>query len=91
MLLLTPVRSEVFHANTSLFLSRNERSFISSLGDKSYEVIIVLWGTLGSSGTLLISHSDSIVGLSVKLSLLLFALVSLVLSDFLYYRQFTFL
>jgi glucose uptake protein GlcU len=82
MLLLTPVRSEVFHARTSLFLSRNERSFVSSLGDKSCEIITILSGTLWSSGTLLISHSASIAGLSVKFSLLLFVLASLVLSDF---------
>jgi hypothetical protein len=91
MLLLTPVRLEVFHAKTSLFLSKNERSFVSSLGDRSYEIIIVLSGTLGSRGTLLVSHSGSIAGLSVKLSLFLFALASLVLSDFSSYNQFTFL
>jgi hypothetical protein len=77
MLLLTHVRSEVFHVKTSLFLSRNERSFDSSLGDRSCEIIIVLFGTLGSSETLLVSHSCSIVGLSMKLSLFLFAFVSL--------------
>jgi hypothetical protein len=91
MLLLTSIRSEVFHANTSLFLSRNERSFVSSLGDKSCEIITVLSGTLGSSRTLLISHYGLIAGLSVKLSLLLFALESLVLSDFSSCRQITFL
>jgi hypothetical protein len=41
------MRSEVCHAKTSLFLSKNESSSASSLGDKSYEIITVLSDTLG--------------------------------------------
>jgi hypothetical protein len=49
-----------------LFLSRNKSKVASSLDVKSWDIIIVLSGTLGSSGTLLVSHSDSI-GLLAKL------------------------
>jgi hypothetical protein len=52
MLLLTPVRSKVCHAKTSLFLCWNESSSACSSDDRSWEIIIVLSGTLGSSGTL---------------------------------------
>jgi hypothetical protein len=64
--LLTPIRSEVLHVNTSLFLSRNESNSASSIDVKSWDIITVLSGTLGSSGTLLVSHSSSI-GVLAKL------------------------
>jgi hypothetical protein len=64
--MLTHVRSKVLHANTSLFLSKNESNYASSLDVKSWDIITVLSGTLGSSGTLLVSHSGSI-GLLAKL------------------------
>jgi hypothetical protein len=60
MSLLTPIRSEVHHAKTSLFLSRNESSYVSSFDVKSWEIIRVLSRTLWSNGTLLVSHSGSI-------------------------------
>jgi hypothetical protein len=69
------VRSEVCHAKTSLFLSKNESSSISSSDDSSWEIINVLLGTLGSSGTLLVSHSSSMAGLVTMLALLLSVLV----------------
>jgi hypothetical protein len=71
MLLLTPVRSEVFQVKTSLSLSRNESSSTSYSGDRSWVTIIVLFGTLGSSGTLLVSHSGSMAGLVAMPALLL--------------------
>jgi hypothetical protein len=46
--------------NTSLFLSRKEINSISSLDVKSWEIITVLSGTLGSNGILLVSHFSSI-------------------------------
>jgi hypothetical protein len=52
--MLTPIRSEVCQAKTSLFLSRNESSSASSLADKSWEIITSLSGTLRSKGTLLV-------------------------------------
>jgi hypothetical protein len=76
MPLLTPVRSEVCHAKTSLFLSRNESSSISSSHERSWEIINALFGTLGSSDTLLISHSGSIADLLMMLALLLTVLAS---------------
>jgi hypothetical protein len=85
------MRSEVCHAKTSLFLSRNESNLVSSLGDISWEIITILSGTLGSSRTLSVSHYGSIASLSVKISVLLFALASLALSDFSSCMQFTFL
>jgi hypothetical protein len=60
MAVLTPIISEVLHANTSLFLSRNYNNSVSSFDVRSSEIITVLSGTLGSSGTLLVSHSGSI-------------------------------
>jgi hypothetical protein len=77
ILLLTPMRSEVCLAKISLFLSRNESSLVSSFGDKSWEIIIVLSGTLGPSGTLLVSHFGTIAGLLMKPYVLLVVLVSL--------------
>jgi hypothetical protein len=71
-----PVRSEVFHAKTSPFLFRNESNSISFSGDKSWEIITALYGTLGSSGTLLVSHSGSTVGLLTIPASLLVVLVS---------------
>jgi hypothetical protein len=52
MLLLTPVRSEVFYVKTSLLLSKNDNNLISSSGERSCEIIIALSGSLGSRGTL---------------------------------------
>jgi hypothetical protein len=59
MSLLTPIRSEVLQANTSLFLSRNESNSASSLDVRSWDISTALSGTLGSSGTLLVLHSGS--------------------------------
>jgi hypothetical protein len=50
----------IFHANTSLFLSRKESNLVSLLDAKSWEIITALFGTLGSNGTLLVSHSSCI-------------------------------
>jgi hypothetical protein len=75
MLLLTPVRSEVCHAKTSLFLSRNESNLVSSSRDRSWEIITIIYGTLGSKGTLLVSHSGSMAGLLTMLASLLVVLV----------------
>jgi hypothetical protein len=52
--------------NTSLFLSKNESNSTSLLDVKSWDIIMVLSGALGSSGTLLVLHSGSI-GLLAKL------------------------
>jgi hypothetical protein len=60
MSLLTPMRLEVCHAKTSLFLSRNESNSVSSFDVKFWEIITILSGTLGSNGPLLVSHSGSI-------------------------------
>jgi hypothetical protein len=49
--LLTPTRSEVDHANTSLFLSRKLRISAYSWWLASVPMHTVLSGTLGSSGT----------------------------------------
>jgi hypothetical protein len=35
MLLLTPVRSKVFHANTSMFLSRNDSNSVPPSSERS--------------------------------------------------------
>jgi hypothetical protein len=61
MLLLTPIRSEVVQAKTSLFLSRNDSSSISSFGERSCATSTVLSGTHRSSVTHFVSHSTSIV------------------------------
>jgi hypothetical protein len=50
--LLTPIKSEVDQAKTSLFLSRNYRSFACSSGLISAPMHTVLLGTLGLSATL---------------------------------------
>jgi hypothetical protein len=60
MSLLTPIRSEVLHVNTSLFLYKNESNSVSSSAVQSWEIVTTLSGTLGSSGILLVSHSSSI-------------------------------
>jgi hypothetical protein len=91
MSLLKPIRSEVCHAKTSLLLSSNESSSFSSLDDRSCEIITALSGTLGSNGTLLVSHSGSIVGLLAKLTPLLVAVASLQPYAFSSCKQFTFL
>jgi hypothetical protein len=49
--LLTPTRSKVNHANTSLFLSRKLRIFACSCLLALVPMYTVLSGTLGSSGT----------------------------------------
>jgi hypothetical protein len=90
MSLLTPVRSEVFYANKSLFLSRKDSNSVSSLDVKSWEIITVLSSTLGSNGTLLVSHSSSI-GLLAELPSPSFLVVLLLPSAFSTYIQFTFL
>jgi hypothetical protein len=87
--LLTPVRSEVFHANTSLFLTRNENYSASSLDVKSWDIITILFGTLGSSRTLFVSHFGSI-GLLAKLPSLSFLAMLLQPYAFSSCRQFTF-
>jgi hypothetical protein len=58
--LLTPIKSEVDEAKTSLFLSRNCRSFTCSSGLISAPMHTVMSGTLGSSATLVKSPSASI-------------------------------
>jgi hypothetical protein len=55
----------------SLFLSRNESSLVSSSTVRSWEIIIVLFGTLGSEGTLFVSHSGSMTVLVPVLALFL--------------------
>jgi hypothetical protein len=50
--LLTPIKSQVDQARTSLFLSRNCRSFACSSRLISALIHTVLFGTLGSSATL---------------------------------------
>jgi hypothetical protein len=82
--LLTPVCSEVLHANTSLFLPKNESNSSSSLDVKSWDIVTVLSGTLGSSKTILMSHSSSI-GLLPKLSSFLLFVMLLWLSVLLSY------
>jgi hypothetical protein len=64
------MRSDVHHAKTSLFLSSNGSNLVSSFDVRSWEIMTVLSGTLGSNGTLFVSHS-SLIGLLVKLSSLL--------------------
>jgi hypothetical protein len=88
--LLTPVRSEVLHAKTSLFLSKNESSSFSSPSVKSWDIVTVLSGTLGSSGIVLISHYGSI-GLLLKLPLFCLPVMLVLSSVFSSCRQFTFL
>jgi hypothetical protein len=62
--LLTPTKSEVDQVKTSLFLSRNCRSSACSFGLISASMQTVLFGTLGSSATLLKSPSASIAFLN---------------------------
>jgi hypothetical protein len=57
--LLTPTRSEVDHANASLFLSRKLRIFACSWWLASVPMHTVLSGTIGSSGTFWNSPSAS--------------------------------
>jgi hypothetical protein len=57
---LAPIRSEVDQAKTSLFLSRNCRSYVCSFGLISAPKHMVLSGTLGLIVTLLKSPSASI-------------------------------
>jgi hypothetical protein len=90
MSLFTPIKSEIHHAKTSLFLSRNESNSISLFDVKSWEIIIVLSSTIGSNGTLLVSHSGSI-GLLAGLPSLSLLVAVLQLSAFLSCKQFTFL
>jgi hypothetical protein len=85
MSLLTPVRSEVFHTNTSLFLSRKENNSVSSLDVKSLEIITVLSSTLGSNETILVAHSGSI-GLLTELPSPSLLVMLLLLSAFSSYR-----
>jgi hypothetical protein len=81
MSLLTTIRSEVLHANTSLFLSRNDNNSVSSFDVKSWDIITVLSGTLESSGILLVSHSGSI-DLLAELSSFSFLVLMLLFSAF---------
>jgi hypothetical protein len=90
MSLLSLVRLEVFNANTSLFMSRNESRSFSSSSVKSWDIITILLGTLGSSGTVLISHSGSI-GLLMKLPSFCLHVMLVLSSIFSSYRQFIFL
>jgi hypothetical protein len=60
---------------TSLILSRNESNSVSSSMERSWEIINALSGTLGSRGTLLVSHSGSISCLLTMLASLLVVLV----------------
>jgi hypothetical protein len=62
--LLTPIKSEVDQAKTTLFLSRNYRSFACSSGLISAPMHMVMSGTLGSSATLVKSPSHSITFLN---------------------------
>jgi hypothetical protein len=59
--LLTPTKSKVDHANTSLFLSRKLSSFVYSSWLASAPMHMVLSGTLGSNDTFLNSPSASIM------------------------------
>jgi hypothetical protein len=88
--LVTPMRSEVLHAKTLMFLSKNESSSFSSPGVKCWDIVTVLSGTLGSSGTILISHSGSI-GLLLKLPLFCLPVMLALSSVFPSCRKFTFL
>jgi hypothetical protein len=90
MLLLTPVRSEVCHVKTPLFLSKNESSSISSSSDTSLEIIIVLSGILGSSRTFLVLHSGSMAGSLVMPFSRLVAFRLWLLLTLSFCRQFTF-
>jgi hypothetical protein len=76
ILLLTPVRSEVFHAKTSLFLSKNESNSVSSSTVRSWEIITILPGTLGSRGTFPVSYSGSMAIFLVMLASILGVLMS---------------
>jgi hypothetical protein len=62
--LLTPTRSEVNQAKTSLFLSRNCRSSTYSHGLIAVPMLIALSNIMGSSGTLLKSPSALIAFLN---------------------------
>jgi hypothetical protein len=64
--LLTPIKLEVDQAKTSLFLSRNYRSFACSSGLISAPMHTILSGTLGSSTTLVTSPSASIIFLNAN-------------------------
>jgi hypothetical protein len=90
MSLLTPIRSEVLHTNTSLFLSKNDNNSVSLFGVRSWEIIAVLSSTLGSNGTLLVSHYGSI-DLLADLSPFSFLVLLPLLSTLSPYKQFTFL
>jgi hypothetical protein len=70
---------------TSLFLSRNDNNLVSSFDVKSWDIITPLSGTLGSSGTLLVSHSGSIDPLAELSSFSLLRLL-LLLSVFSFYK-----
>jgi hypothetical protein len=78
-------------SKSSLFLSKNGSNSVSSLCDKSWEIITILSSTLGSSGTLLVSHSGLIASLLAKVSPLFVAFVPLWLSLFSSCKQFIFL
>jgi hypothetical protein len=71
-------------------LSRNESNSASSLANKSWEIITSLSGTLGSKGTILVSHSSSI-SLLTKVPLFFVLTSPLPLYTFLSCIQFTFL
>jgi hypothetical protein len=47
-----------------IFLSKKERSFISSFDKRSFPNRIILFGTLGSNVTLFVSQSASIADLT---------------------------
>jgi hypothetical protein len=61
MSLLTPTKSKVYHANTSLFLSRTLSSFIYSSWLASAPMHTVFYGTHGSNDTFLNSPSASMM------------------------------
>jgi hypothetical protein len=73
--------------NTSLFLSRNESNSVSSFDVKSWEISAVLSNTLGSSGTCLVLHYDSI-GLLAELPSFSFLAMLIHLSTFSSCKQF---
>jgi hypothetical protein len=59
--LLTPTNSKVYHANTSLFLSRTLSSFVCSSYLASAPMHTVFYGTHGSNDTFLNSPSVSMM------------------------------
>jgi hypothetical protein len=67
--LQTPIKSEVCQAKTSLFLSKNCRSFACSFRLISASMHMVLSGTLGSSATLVKSPSALIAFLTLLIFL----------------------